>query len=282
VVPPEARFLVAFADVQGGKNARFVVQVHAVGPHKEQWLVDRYAITESDREGMDGRKAPLDPAAHPEDWDVLKKRVLDSTYRTTHEGLEMRVKKLVYDTGGEDGVTAQAYAFYRRMRREGLHQRVRPAKGASTKVEWHVRETMVGGEQGAGDVPLLLFDPNKFKDMVSAGRQRREPGPGYYHWPDWLPSAFFDELNAEVRNENGVWEQIKKRNESLDCCVGVLVACTEMGVDKREFWHSPPAWALPQTEGNSEMVLSEVRRAEHQAVQRPVLQRRVQRSSYLG
>lgn len=44
VVPENARFLIASADVQGGQNARFVVQVHAFGPHMEQWLVDRYEI----------------------------------------------------------------------------------------------------------------------------------------------------------------------------------------------------------------------------------------------
>lgn len=298
VVPDAARFLVASVDVQGGKNARFEVQVHAVGEHKEQWLVDRYAIKWSKREGMtDDETAPLDPGAYGEDWDLLTEKVVNATYRTSDPNREMRVLRTMVDSGGEDGVTAQAYAWYRRLRRQGLHRRVRLTKGANTRVDWHTRETMVGGKQGEGDIPLLLFDPNKFKDMVNAGLNRRVEGPGYYHFPaarhdvlnptGWLPQTFFDELHAEVRNENGVWEQIKKRNETLDLCVGVLVGCMDLGCDKRLFWSAPPAWALADRSKNSEMVEAEVRRAEKAAdvkaarVTAPA-ERRVRRSSYLG
>jgi len=287
IVPEEALFLVAFADVQGGVNARFVVQVHAIGPHKEEWLVDRYTIDRSPtRVGVDGEPAPLDPAAYPEDWDALKERVLDVTYRTHHPDREMRVHKLGYDTGGEDGVTDKAYAWYRKMRSIGLHHRIRPCKGhgGAAKVDWHVREAMVGNRQGKGDIPLLHFDPNKFKDMVSAGLARREPGPGYYHWPAWLRPAFFDELRAEVRLPNGTWSQIKPRNESFDLCVGIKVVCMDLGTDaRRDFWANPPPWALPQDAGNTGVVTPEHRRAEQQVRRdRPLMERRIARSSYLG
>ncbi|MGH8431372.1 MAG: terminase gpA endonuclease subunit, partial [Solimonas sp.] len=52
IVPDDTRCIMASVDVQGGANARFVVQVHALGPHLEQWLVDRYNITMSARPGM--------------------------------------------------------------------------------------------------------------------------------------------------------------------------------------------------------------------------------------
>jgi phage terminase large subunit GpA-like protein len=293
VVPDEGRFLVATVDVQGGKNARFVVQVHAVGEHKEQWLVDRYAITLSKREGMDGEPAPLDPAAYPEDWDLLTEKVVDATYRTNDPDREMKVRLSVVDSGGEDGVTNNAYAWYRRLRRRGKHRNVRLIKGASTRVDWHIRESMVGGKQGEGDVPLFLLDPNKFKDMVSAGLQRRSPGPGYYHFPapkgpanpdGWLLPAFFDELHAEVRNKNGTWEQVKKRNESFDLCYMALAGCMMLGVDKREFWASPPTWALPH-DRNSEIVTPEARRqvkAEAATAAPAPMERRVRRSAYMG
>lgn len=287
VVPAEARFLIAFVDVQGGANARFVVQVHAVGPHKEEWLIDRYSIAESSvRVGTDGRPAALDPGAYPEDWDCLTERVLQCTYRTTDPNREMRVRRMGYDTGGEDGVTDKAYAYYRKLRRRGQAHRVRACKGlgTATKVDWHVRESMVGNQQGKGDIPLLTFDPNKFKDMVRDSMARREPGPGYYHWPAWLPAPFFAELRAEVRLENGVWSQIKARNEALDCCVGIKVMCMDLGTDaRRDFWTSPPPWALPQDAGNTEIVTPEFRRAEVAArKERVAPERRVVRSSYMG
>lgn len=286
VAPAWARFLVASVDVQGGRNARFVVQVHAIGPHMEQALVTRYAITRSARAGMtDDETAPIDPAAYPEDWDLLTERVVQATYRLEGDDREMRVRLTVVDSGGEDGVTNNAYAWYRRLRRANNHQKVRLVKGANTKVDWHVRESMVGGTQGQGDVPLYLLDPNKFKDMVSAGLQRTVPGPGYYHWPPpqpdgWVPAAFFDELHAEVRNANGGWEQVKKRNETFDLCYMIRAGCMMLGADKREFWASPPAWALTWDK-NSEIIEPEVRRAEVVAQRERPLERRVRRSGYM-
>lgn len=292
VVPDWTRLLVAFVDVQGGRNARFEVQVHAVGEYKEQALVDRYAIKLSKREGLGDEFAPLDPASHPLDWDLITEKVVNCTYRTNDASREMRIKRVNVDSGGEDGVTDKSYAWYRRLRKEGLHRRVRLTKGhgSKVKVDWHIKETMVGGKQGEGDIPLLQFDPNKFKDMVSNGRGRRVPGPGYYHWPrprgpknpdGWLAPAVLDELDAEVRNEAGVWEQIKKRNETLDGCVGVLVACTDLGLDKKGFWDNPPPWALP-LDRNSEVITPEARRELKESAPAPRMARPIYRSSYLG
>lgn len=295
VVPEAARFLVASVDVQGGKGARFVVQVHAIGEHQEQWLVDRYSIMTSKRDGVGDEFAPLDPAAYPEDWDLLTEKVVQATYRLEDGEREMRVKLTVVDSGGEDGVTNNAYAWYRRLRKLGLTRNVRLTKGASTKADWHIRETMVGGKQGVGDIPLYLLETNKLKDIVANGLKRRDPGPGYYHFPmprhpernpdGWLSQAFFDELDAEVRNERGVWEQVKRRNETLDCCVMIRAGCMMLKADSKEFWTNPPAWARPLHQ-NSDVVSPEVRRQEKSQgvvpLARPPRERRVARSGYLG
>lgn len=291
IVPDEARFVLAAVDVQGGKNARFVVQVHAIGPHQEQWLIDRFDITTSKRPGMGEEFAPLDPAAYPEDWDTITDRVVNATYRTNDSNRELRVYRTAVDTGGEDGVTNNAYAWARRLRKIGLYQRVRLTKGASTKADWHVRETMVGGTQGKGDITLYLIEPNKLKDIVSAGLQRRTPGPNYYHFPaprhpdrnpnGWVVQAFFDELKAEVRDPStGVWSQIKKRNESLDLCVMIRALCMMLKADSKEFWNSPPSWARAHDE-NSEAVTPEERREIKAAVVTPRVTRRSS-SSYLA
>lgn len=300
VVPDWARFVAAHVDVQGGRNARFEVQVHAVGPYGQEALIDRYAITESMREGMGSEFAPIDPAGYAEDWDVLTEKVVQATYRTTTPGVEMRVAVVGVDSGGEEGVTERAYAWWRRLRDLGLHRNVRLTKGedSTLRVDHLVRESMVGGRggKGEGDVPLLLMNTNKLKDVVDACRNRSVPGPGYFHLPQpkhpalnpngWLPQSAIDELNAEVRGEDGRWRKMKKRNETLDLCVGIKALCLWKRTDRRGFWDDAPDWAAERSR-NSTVVQAEVRRAERAArVEQhavPEIQaRRVRRSSYLG
>lgn len=306
ICPPQTRFLTAAVDIQGGKGARFVVQVHAHGPHFENWLIDRYEIRESAREGMGDKFAPIDPASYAEDWDKITECVLRSTYRTPMEGLEIRIKMVAVDTGGEDGVTDKAYAWYRRLRKEKLHLRVMLVKGALTKVGYVIKETMLGQRHGRekGDIPVYLLNTNIVKDAVYAGLQRPTPGPGYYHFPPpktpqnpdaWLPMSFFDELNAEVRNKDGTWTQIRRRNEAFDLCCYNRAACLRLGADKIKDWDNAPTWALP-LERNSELITKEDRvemrentlvRSEKVEQSIPaqltkVQRRRVTRSSYLA
>ncbi len=269
ICPPETRFLTAAVDVQGGKGARFIVQVQAHGVNFETWLIDRYEIRDSRREGMGDTYAPIDPASYAEDWDRLTECVLRSTYRTPLEGLELRVKMVAVDSGGEDGVTDKAYSWYRRLRKEGLHKRVMLIKGTPTRSAYVIKESMQGQRHGRekGDVPIYLLNSNQLKDAVYAGLQRSTPGPGYYHFPApktpqnpdaWLPMSFFDELNAEVRGKDGTWAQIRKRNEAFDLACYNRAACLRLGADKIKNWGNAPAWALP-LERNSELITKEDR-----------------------
>lgn len=264
VCPDETRFIVASVDNQGGTNARFVVQVHAIGPNLEQWVIDRYELKESTRPGMGTEFAPIDPATYVEDWNVITEKVMRATYRTSNPDVELRVKLTCVDTNGEDGVTDKAYEWYRLLRRQGLHSRVMLLRGASAKNAPMVRETMLGGRKPgeSGDIPVYQINPNLLKDAVSNGLKRINGGPGSYHFPGWLPAAFYDELKAEVRLPDGSWSQIRKRNESLDLCVYIRAGCLRMGADRLS-WIAPPAWALPLSTGkNPEMVLREDRRAQ--------------------
>jgi len=308
VVPAQARTLVAAVDVQGGSTSRFVVQVHAVGAFREQWLVDRFEIKLSARPGLGAEFAPIDPAAYPEDWDELTKKLLLSTYRTPTEGREMRIKMVVVDTGGEDGVTANAYAWYRRVRKLGLARRVMLYKGASAKTAPVLRETMVGkrGTADKGDIPLNSCNPNLLSDIVATGLKRDGTGAGYLHFPEprhpetnpggWLPQAFFDELGAEVRSKAGVWTQIRKRNESFDLCRMIAAGIIRLGLDKITDWNKVVDWLAP-LDRNSDVISAEDRRTLREAgdedvqkeavisvtpVKRKPRPRRVSTSSYLG
>ena len=287
IVPDETRFVVAAVDVQGGQNARFVVQVHAVGPHLEQWPIDRYSIKESRRQGIDGGFAPIDPASYPEDWDMLTELVLKSTYRTTSENREIKVKAAAVDTGGEDGVTDKSYEWYRRLRQDNMHGMVMLVKGASTPSAPLVKESWVGAKRAGtdkGDIPLYLLNTNLFKDAVASALKRPIPGPTYMHIPAWLPKAFFDELHAEIRDARGRWMKVRKRNEAFDLMVYVRALCVRLGADRPEFWDSPPSWA--QSLATNSLVIT---REERQRLQSGdqigentgQLRRRTARSSYL-
>lgn len=272
VVPTETRCVVASVDVQGGTNARFIVQVHAVGAHREQWLVDRFEIRHSKREGMGWEFAPIDPAAYPEDWDLLTEKLLLATWRTPLAGREIKARKVVVDTGGEDGVTDNAYAWLRRVRQLKLSGRVMLYKGASTKTAPVIKETKVGkrNANSKADIPLYVCNPNLLSDIVDAGLRRETPGPGYIHFPapkhpvnnpdGWLPQAFFDELGAEVREKNGTWKQVRKRNESFDLCRMIAAGLLSLGLDKIKDWNVVPAWLAP-LELNEDVITVEDRRA---------------------
>lgn len=258
VVPDAARFLVASVDVQGGKGGRFVCQVHAVGPGMEQWIVDRFSIVHSPR-GTPEAPVQIDPAGFAEDWDAITSKLVNATYRTSSER-ELRVMLTVVDSGGEAGATANAYAWYRRLRKDGLSSRVMLVKGASAKPAAPV--TLASAKnarnQTIRDVQLHLVDTDFFKDIVAAALKRTAPGPGFMHFPKWLPESFFEELAAERRDGKGKWHKVRARNESLDLWVYALAGLWKAQAHKID-WSDPPRWAAP-LESNSESMAPEVRR----------------------
>jgi len=272
LVPDETRCLAAAIDVQGGVNSRFEYHIVAIGAGNQKWVIDRGAIKLSDRDGIGTDKAPIDPASHPEDWDVLTRKFLRSTWRTNRAGREMKLKFIVVDTGGEDGVTHNAYAWYRRLRRLGLHDRVILYKGGSEKKAPIIKESLVGGGAAGekGDIPLLVCNPNLLSDMVSADLHREMPGPGYIHLPapkhptlnpeGWVTQAVFDELEAEVRNPDGTWTQVKKRNEWHDLFRMLYAGMLRRKMDRITDWNTVPSWLAPLDQ-NSEIIYAEDRRA---------------------
>jgi phage terminase large subunit GpA-like protein len=212
-------------------------------------------------------------------------------------GVEMRLKMLVVDTGGEAGATDKAYEWYRRVRQAGMASRVRLYKGSTVKNAPIVKETRVGNRNGKekADINLTWGNPNLLSDAVDAGLKREVPGPGYIHFPKWLPQSFFDELAAEVRDKNGVWRQIRKRNETFDLCRMIRVGMIALGLDKVRDWDKVPDWLKP-LEANSEAITSQARRDMQEAAARddtpiaaptvgryrpPVRERRVSTSAYL-
>lgn len=273
VVPAWARLLIATVDVQGGQHARFVVQVHAIGPQLQWAPIDRYNISVSRREGPGGF-LNVDPAGYVEDWDLITDKVTRCTYPIEDSELELRPYLVLVDTGGEgkrrqygqiakvhEGVTANAYAWWRRLRSFGAHRSVVLLKGEGGRHDWMVKRTMVGSKDAVRDVPLLLLNTNALKDVVAAAA-RRDSGPGALLFPGWLSEAWFDEFSAEVRKEDGTWDQVRPHNESFDLCQYTVAGWIYLGMDKwmPEKWERAPEWARPLSQGNTGTLTPDARR----------------------
>ncbi|WP_367154665.1 phage terminase large subunit family protein [Methylomonas sp. HYX-M1] len=251
-VPASARLLVAAVDIQNGRDARFVVQVHAVGVGMEQTLIDRFDIAFTEK---DGTKRRVEPGVYKEDWDLLTEKVINASYKTG-DGRKMLIHLIAIDTGGNGNTTDYAYQFYRRMKKSGLSGKVMLVKGGSKDDKSPIVKSFGKDNQGRPmkDIPLYILNTNAFKDKVDAMLRRVHPGGLYLHFPHWLDVSFYDELRAEVRGENGKWEKIRARNEGLDLCVYILACCWRLRLNDEKFdWEKPPIWAAA-LESNSNIV----------------------------
>ncbi|ENY5092738.1 phage terminase large subunit family protein [Escherichia coli] len=250
-VPDGVNFLVATVDVQAGRHRRFVVQVTGYGSRGERWIIDRYNITQSLRGDSDGESQRIDPASYPEDWDVLLTDVFHKSWSLASDpSQQMRLMAMAVDSGGEDGVTDNAYKFWRRCRRDGLGKRIYLFKGDSIRRAKLITRTFPDNTgrtgrraQAAGDVPLWLLQTDALKDRVNNALWRDSPGPGYVHFPDWLGSWFYDELTYEERSSDGKWSKPGRgANEAFDLMVYAEALVILHGYEKIR-WPDAPEWA---------------------------------------
>lgn len=254
-VPDGVNFLVATVDVQAGRHRRFVVQVTGYGSRGERWIIDRYNITQSLHGDSDGESQRIDPASYPEDWDVLLTDVFHKSWPLASDpSQQMRLMAMAVDSGGEDGVTDNAYKFWRRCRRDGLGKRIYLFKGDSIRRAKLITRTFPDNTgrtgrraQAAGDVPLWLLQTDALKDRVNNALWRDSPGPGYVHFPDWLGSWFYDELTYEERSSDGKWSKPGRgANEAFDLMVYAEALVILHGYEKIR-WPDAPEWASRET-----------------------------------
>ncbi|MBJ0330807.1 phage terminase large subunit family protein [Escherichia coli] len=254
-VPDGVNFLVATVDVQAGRHRRFVVQVTGYGSRGERWIIDRYNITQSLRGDSDGESQRIDPASYPEDWDVLLTDVFHKSWPLASDpSQQMRLMAMAVDSGGEDGVTDNAYKFWRRCRRDGLGKRIYLFKGDSIRRAKLITRTFPDNTgrtgrraQAAGDVPLWLLQTDALKDRVNNALWRDSPGPGYVHFPDLLGSWFYDELTYEERSSDGKWSKPGRgANEAFDLMVYAEALVILHGYEKIR-WPDAPEWASRET-----------------------------------
>lgn len=246
VVPEGVRFLTATVDVQAN---RFSVQVTGTLAGGDKIAIDRFEIIKSMRYDDDGERLWLKPGSYPEDWDVLIAQVLQRSYPLgDNSGRRMMLRMVGCDSGGKGGTTANAYAFYRKLKRDNLHKRFRLIKGTAREdapraaISYPDAQKKDKLADARGDIPVLMLQVNKLKDQLNNMLDRTEPGGGMVVFGDWLPAEFYTELTVEVRTPKG-WENPKKnRNEAWDHFVYDLGLCSHMRADSFD-WDNAPTWA---------------------------------------
>lgn len=250
VVPEDVRFLVATVDVQ--KNM-FVVQVHGILPGYpfDMVLVDRFNVHKSKRIDVDGEHLWVKPSAYLEDWDELIEHVIMKEYPLGDgSNRKMAIKLTVCDSGGKEGVTTNAYNFYRKLKSENLHGRFHLVKGDGGNTQARTRVTYPDSSRkdkmaGArGDIPVLLINSNALKDTLAGRLDCITPGKGMYRFPDWLPDWWYQEMCAEIRTAKGWENPSHSRNEAWDLSAYCIAACisTLLLIEKLD-WSNPPGWA---------------------------------------
>lgn len=256
VIPEGVRFLTCSVDVQA---AHFEFLTRGWGVDGESWVIDYGRLSSEDPKERPSTSSKL--------WDRLLE-VFDRAYPLAGvPGRGMTVHACSVDAGGEAGVTAQAYAAWKRWK---TAKRARSlgkidgrdvytiilTKGASgpnaLKLQVTYPDTQrKGGRVASGTVPQALFNPNLFKEDLFGQLQRGDAGPFFIHFPPDLrsverPHVFFEQVVAERQLPNGKWERVtpSSRNEALDLLVMNHVIAHLHGLSRIK-WDRPPAWAAP-------------------------------------
>ncbi len=262
-VPRGVRFLTTFVDVQAN---RFELLTRGFGVGAESWVIDRKTI-------------PAAPALSAADWDTMIAAAAHAAYPIEDgSGRAMKIRALGIDSAGEPGVTERAYAAWLRAKRMRLAARlgvvsgrdvwtVILTKGASSDarrlvVSYPDASRADRRAAARGEVPVMLYAPNTWKDAVAAQLAVAEDGPGRVHFPRALraddeaaPGEFFEQLVAETRDSLGRWTKTRARNEALDLMVGTQILAHLHGLSRVD-WARPPAWARDWDENSLVEALS--------------------------
>ena len=258
-VPEDVRFLIATVDTQ---KRRFECQIHGIRPHGDVVIIDRFKLRKSARLDEDGDPLPIDPGSYVEDWHELIDKVLEKPYPLTgKKGQFMRIRMMAVDSGGSDGVTSNAYEFWRQLQRDeegrNYHRRVMLLKGVATpaaplvKIDYPNAERKDRRAAGRGEVPVMLINTNEAKDMVNNMLGRETPGGGMVHFPDWLPDWWYEELTAESKTGKGWVNTGKRRNEAWDLLCYCMAFCHSSRIRLPKInWDKPPSWAAEWPEND--------------------------------
>ena len=224
VVPRTAAVLTAGVDVQ---DDRIECQVEAWGRGEENWKLEYHVL-------------PGDPSAKAI-WDELWELICRP--RRLERGGVDYIRATCVDTGHH---TLRAYDFCRPRFRvptpDGRRAYVFAVKGSAGAGDlWPKKPNM----NNKGKIPLFTLRVDAAKEAIHRSLQKNvEPGPGYIHFPSWLPAEYYEQLTAEQAHEvhdkrgfpSRAWELKSpgRRNEALDTAVYAMAGLEglkSMGLD---------------------------------------------------
>ena len=210
-VPMGGLVLVAGVDVQ---DDRFEVVVWAIGRGEEMWCIDYVVI-------------PADPA-QDEEWVTKLLPYLQSTF--AHEsGQQLTLLGVGIDMMGH--FTQQGYNFVRfRERQKIFGVRGDPTPGQPISSGHKAQDVNYRGGIIKKGVKLWYVGADTAKDLLFQRLKIGQHGPGYVHFSEGLPAAYYAQLTAEQRvlvsTARGLitrWVNVNRlRNEVLDCTVYAL------------------------------------------------------------
>lgn len=241
-VPPGVRFLTATADTAGDG---WDILILGWGADSESWLIHRYKLVA----GPDGRK--LSPGTRPEDWNLLRTQVLESSYPLAWDPQHrLPIASLGVDVQGVPGATWNARRWGRNMQAAKVPgYKFRLLRGATrtTHPEVGAPQTIDRDDQGKAIEPAVIEFPlgvYKLKETVLARLALDAPGPGYMNFPEDCEPRVFDEL----LNEPLIDGEFVRRgpNETLDLWGYGTAVAGMLKPDRPEIdWSRPPIWARP-------------------------------------
>jgi len=209
-VPEEVMFLTCGVDVQ---DNRLEYSVIGWGRDDESWVIEHQTLYG-------------DPST-PHLWQNLDSQIF-KTYET-YDDRTLQIRGTCVDSGGH--FTNSVYQYAKR----NAGRRVFAIKGVGGEGRAIVSKP---SKNNVARCPLFPIGVDSAKDMLFARLRITDPGAGYIHFSDVLTDEYFRQLTAEkivTRYHRGykkrVFEQIRPRNEGLDCFVYAIAAYAILGVN---------------------------------------------------
>jgi phage terminase large subunit GpA-like protein len=263
-VPAGALLLTAGIDTQDDRLEALVV---GWGFGEESWVISRETL-------------PGDPAK-PDVWRELDE--LLAREWVGEGGVCTRVQFALIDAGGHRTQSVYTNCIARAARR------LFPSFGRSGGERGQIISPPKQLKTATGQsVFRRIVDVDQVKALVYSRLKITDPAEGYMHFPMSVGDAFFSELTAEQRvtrrNKYGVpervWQQIRERNESLDCFVLAFASLRALTGTPERF--ARYAGHLAKSAAAPAPVAPTPAPAPTEGQQPPGPRRRVARSGYLG